>query len=115
MATAELSGSDPDFAGLVLRCADPEFEILVFLISPLSPRAQPTVSINGKKFQSSVTPPGASVLLSKAATLPAKEQWRSLPSLSIDVENEGAIIHGFISLDGFNTALQTLISACPTR
>ena len=76
MTTAELSGSDPDFAGLVLRCADPDFETLVFLINPLPPRARPTISINGKEFEGSVIPPGASVLLPRTATALVKEQWR---------------------------------------
>ena len=115
MTTAELSGSDSDFAGLMLRCADSEYEILVFLIRPLPPRARPAVSINGNIFQGSVVPPGASILLPKAAAVLAKEQWQSLPSLSVNVEDNGTTTHGLVSLEGFRTALQTLVDACLTR
>jgi hypothetical protein len=115
MATAELSGSDLDFAGLNLRCADPDFEILVFLIHPLPPRARPAISINGKTFQGSVVSPGTSILLPKTASVLAKEQWQSLPSLSIDVEDDGTKTRGLVSLEGFDTALQTLVGTCLTR
>jgi hypothetical protein len=115
MATAELTGSDIDFAGVNLRCAAPDFDVLVFLISPLPPRAQPAVAINGKTFQGTVVLPGTAILLPKAATVIAKEQWRSLPSLSIDVEAEGTKTHGTVSLEGFDKALQTLATACLSR
>jgi hypothetical protein len=115
MATAELSSSDLDFAGLNLRCADQDFEILVFLIRPLSPRARPAISINGKTFQGSVVSPGTAILLPRAASALAKEQWQSLPSLSIDIEDDGIKIHGLVSLASFNTALQTLVGTCLAR
>jgi hypothetical protein len=115
MATAELAGSDIDFAGVNLRCAAPDFDVLVFLISPLPPRAQPAVMISGKAFQGTVVLPGTAILLPKEATVIAKEQWRSLPSLSIDVEAEGKKTHGTVSLEGFDKALQTLATACLSR
>ncbi len=115
MAAAELSGSDIDFAGLNLRCVDQDFEILVFLISPLPPQARPAIAMNGKTFQGSVIPPGTAVLLPREASALAEEQWRSLPSVSIEVEYNGAKTHGLVSLDGFDTALQTLVETCLTR
>ena len=115
MATAELSGSDIDFAGLNLRCVDQDFEILVFLIRPLQPRARPAISINGRTFQGSVVSPGTAILLPRAASVLAKEQWPSLPSLSIEIEDAGTKTHGLVSLDGFGTALQTLVATCITR
>jgi hypothetical protein len=115
MATAELSGSDIDFAGLDLRCADQDFDILIFLISPLPLQARPAIAINSKKFQGSVVSPGTAILLPRTASALAQEQWRSLPSLSIEVEDDGTKTHGLISLEGFNTALQTLMGTCSTR
>ena len=115
MATAELAGSDVDFAGLNLRCADQDFEILVFLIRPLPPRARPAISVNGNTFQGSVVAPGTAILLPRTAAILAKEQWRSLPSLAIDVEDDGTKTHGLVSLNGFATALQTLTAACLTH
>jgi hypothetical protein len=115
MATAELAESDVDFAGLNLRCARTDFEVLVFLIPPLPPRALPTVAINGKTFQGAVVSPGTAILLPKAASVLAKEQWRSLQSLSIDVEAEREKTHGVVSLEGFDKALQSLTTSCLTR
>jgi hypothetical protein len=115
MATAELSGSDIDFAGLDLRCADQDFDILIFLINPLPLRARPAIAINSKKFQGSVVLPGTAILLPRETSALAQEQWRSLPSLSIEVEDDGTKTHGLVSLEGFNTALQTLMGTCLTR
>jgi hypothetical protein len=115
MATAELSGSDLNFAGLDVRCVDQDYEILVFLIRPLRLRAQPAISMNGHTFQGSVVSPGTLILLPRAASVLAKEQWLSLPSLSVDIEDDGAKTHGLVSLDGFGTALQTLVATCSTR
>jgi hypothetical protein len=115
MTTAELSGSDVDFAGLNLRCAEQDFEILVFLIRPFPPRAQPAVTFNGKTFQGNVVSPGTAILLPRTASTLAKEQWQSLPNLAIDVDDAGTKTHGLVSLNGFATALQTLATACLTH
>ena len=115
MATAEFSGSDIDFAGLNLRCAGPDFEVLIFLLSPLRPQAQPAVVINGKSFHGNVVSPGTAILLPREASDLAREQWRSFPNLSVEVEDDGTKTHGLISLEGFNTALQTLVGTCATR
>jgi hypothetical protein len=115
MTTAELSGSDVDFAGLNLRCAEQDFEILVFLIRPFPPRAQPAVTFNGKTFQGNVVSPGTAILLPRTASTLAKEQWQSLPNLAIDVDDVGTKTHGLVSLNGFRTALQTLTAACLTH
>ncbi len=115
MATAELSGSDVDFAGLDLRCAGQDFEILVFLIGPLPPRAQPTIAMNGMTFQGSVISPGTAILLPRSASVLAQEQWQSLSSVSIDVEDDATKIHGLVSLEGFRAASQKLAGACLMR
>lgn len=115
MATAELSGSDIDFAGLDLRCGDQDFDVLIFLISPLPPQARPAIAINGKKFHGNVVSPGTAILLSKEASKLAREQWRSFPNLTVEVDNDGTKTHGMVSLEGFSTALKTLMGTCSTR
>ena len=70
MTTAELSDSDIDLAGLDLRCGDPDFQVLVFLLSPLRPQAQPKVTINDKKFSGSVISPGTAIQLPKRGLRP---------------------------------------------
>jgi hypothetical protein len=115
MATAEISGSDIDFAGLNLRCANSEFEILVFVIRPLPPLTRPFVTVNGKTFEASVVSPGTAILLPKEADDLATGQWQSFPNLSIEVKSDGMTTRGLVSLDGFDTALKTLIGACLAR
>jgi hypothetical protein len=112
MATGELAESDIEFAGLNLRCATPDFEVLVFLISPLPPSARPIVSLDGAAFPATVLLPGTAMLLSQTATLLAKERWKSRAPVTIDIDNSGTKIHGVISLDGFDKALQTLSATC---
>lgn len=115
MTPAELSGSDTDFAGLGLRCAGADFEVLIFLLSPLRLQARPAITIDGRSLQGNVVSPGTAILLSKDASDLARQQWLALPNLSVEVENDSTKIHGFISLDGFNTALQRLMETCSTR
>ena len=115
MTTAELSGSDIDFAGLDFRCAEPGFDVMVFLLSPLRLQARPTVTINDQRFAGTVVSPGTAIQLPKEASERAREQWRSLPTLSIQVENEKTTIRGMVSLEGFASSLQTLMETCSTR
>jgi hypothetical protein len=115
MAPAELSGSDIDFAGLSIRCAGRDFKILIFLISPLQPQARPTIAVNGKQFQGSVVAPGTAILLPKEASDLTRQQWRTFPNLSIEVEEAGTKTRGLVSLEGFDTALQRLMETCITQ
>lgn len=111
----ELSGSDPDFAGLMIRCADPDIEVLAVLISPQSPRTHPRVSINGTKFESSVVPPGTAILLPAETATLARKRWPALASLLLKIERDGAVTKGLVSLDGLQAALAALTVACATR
>jgi hypothetical protein len=45
MHTADISRSDPDFAGLMIRCAGDSVEALVIVIEPRLPRARPHVKL----------------------------------------------------------------------
>jgi hypothetical protein len=104
MHSAELSGSDPNFAALVFRCVDPTFQVLVVLIRPLPPRARPQVFIGGEMFQGSIVPPGAAVLLPPEASLSAKGPWQSLKTISAEVvEEDRTATRGLVSLEGLGT------------
>jgi hypothetical protein len=81
----------------------------------LRPLARPSIAINGKKFQGNVVSPGTIIQLPKEASDLARQQWRSLPNLSVEIEDGGTKTHGLVSLDGYGTALQTLMGTCPAR
>jgi hypothetical protein len=115
MRGAELSGSDPDFAGLMLRCAETGIDVLVVLIAPLPPRARPKVSLEGMAFDGSVTPPGAAILLPPAASDLAASKWQTLQKLNVEVRDDDRTVKGLVEIDGLSVAMQTLAATCAIR
>jgi hypothetical protein len=135
--TAQVLKSDIDFAGLMIRCGESEVEVLVTLLTPLSPRAHPRVTLSGggesNSFVAAVAPPGALLLLPKEATALARGRWQSLPELSaqIDVgtsggdrtDNSQALsgqddphqVNGIVDLGGLGPALARLQALCTIR
>jgi hypothetical protein len=119
MKTANMTESDLDFAGLMLRCGEgATTQVLVVLIDPLPPRAHPKVSVVAgamtTEFTASVVAPGVSVLLPEKASALVEDAWQSVPELSITIAENRRSIHGVISLAGIGTAMRTLQSNCPT-
>ena len=122
METADMSKSDLDLAGLMLRCGESGVEVLLVLVRPLPPRADPkvTVSAGGRTadFTATIVPPGVAVLLPKEATTLATGVWKAAPELSVQIsavqgEDERSPIRGVISLAGLGEALALLLSNCP--
>jgi hypothetical protein len=115
---ASLTQSDPNLAGLMVRCAKDDVDVLLVLIEPLPPRARPTVSIRagGKdlRFEASVVPPGALILLPHQAAALASGPWQSLPELNLDVVYEQKATRGVIQVDGLRPALDRLRRSCPS-
>ena len=114
--TADIAGSDIEFAGLMLRCNDTSIEVLVVLVRPSAPHSHPTVEFEtGSKrvqFTANVVTPGALLLLPPEAAALAVGPWQGLPELSITIEEEHGPIHGVVSLTGLTSALQVLRSNC---
>jgi hypothetical protein len=113
--TGDLAGSDPDFVGLMIRCGEPDVEILLVMLNPLPFRARPKVSLNDAKFEGSVAPPGLNILLPREATDLAILRWPTIPHLSIEISEEGKMTKGKVFLDGFDVAIKALNAACLLR
>src|SRR3954462_79180 len=111
----DLSGSDPDFVGLMIRCGEADIEVLLVMLRPLSFRARPRVSINGAKFDGSIVPPGLNILLPGDVAILAKQLWPTLSKLSLEIDDAGTVTKGLVSLDDFDAALRSLTAACPLR
>jgi hypothetical protein len=116
----ELSSSDPDFAGLILRCGDLDVEILIAVIRPFPLRDRPHVTLasggSSHSFSATVMPPGALVLLPPEATELARGAWLSIKEISASVEDPPhAIVKGVVGLDGLGTAFRTLVANCPAK
>jgi hypothetical protein len=119
MRSAELAGSDPDFAGLVLRCSERDFEVLLVVIAPLSFRARPHVTLktsNSKdEFEASVAPPGLLVLLPRDVTDLARGPWRTASQLSVLITDEQHMIRGSVLLADLQAASDLLVASCPPQ
>jgi len=119
MHIADQLRSDPDLAGLTLRCGEAQMEVLVITLQTFSPRAKPQVSLTGAgaraQFTASVSLPGAALILPAQATALASGPWQNLSELAVEVDNEGSVIRGVIPLEGLREALQTLRMNCPSR
>ncbi len=119
MRTADGLRSDPDFAGLTLRCGPDGPEIVVIVIQPFPPRARPTVTfggpINEVHLKASVLPSGAALLLPGEATMLAKGPWQAQVDLPVKIEDGETTIHGVVPLGGLSTALQMLAANCSPR
>jgi hypothetical protein len=117
MHTADALQSDPDFAGMMIRCQPKAaLQIAFVLITPLPPRSRPqvTVSINhsGARFQGEPIPPGSMIALPREAEVLAKGPWQSAIELAVDIENDANVIHGAIPLDNLAAAISYLQSNC---
>ena len=119
MHIADISKSDIDLAGLMLRCGDGGAEILVVLIRPFPLRAQPKVTF-GKPgseihFETSVVAPGTAILLPQEAATLINGPWRSLSELFIQVAAEQVSIRGVVALTGLKPAVDMLMTNCRVR
>lgn len=117
MKTADTLQSDPDFAGLIIRCAPKgKIEVLVALIRPFPPRSRPQVTLASagfsQSFDATMAAAGAAVLLPEEAGVLAGGKWLSTPSLTVTVKENTSEIKGIVTLNGLREAYATLLSSC---
>jgi hypothetical protein len=119
MHTGDLSRSDLEFAGLMLRCGEHAIETLIVLVQPLPPRAHPKVMVaaghDHAEFTASVVTPGALVLLPPEVLALVEGPWQTAPELAVSVEDEQTRIRGVVALAGLGAALQALRASCPMQ
>jgi hypothetical protein len=115
--TADITKSDLDLAGLMLRCGQTGVEVLIVLVEPLPPRARPrvTLSTGGSpvSFAATVVPPGLLALLPQDASSLPNGPWQNAGQLTIDVEDSSEQVRGVIQLAGLGGALPNLLANCP--
>ena len=117
--TADVSRSDLDFAGLMLRCGAQSAEVAIVALTPFPPQAKPTVSIsaNGEhsQFVAQVVPPGAQLLLPQEAAALAVGPWQHAHELVVTVTSPEQSFAGVVQIDGLSEALATLTANCAPR
>ncbi len=119
MRTADTARSDPDLAGLMIRCREkPGFEVVLALVRPLPPRAQRDVVVNPTTTPSvmhaEVSSLGTGVVLPVEPTMFTTGPWRDLKELSVLIHDREADIRGVIPLDGLAPAMAKLSASCPS-
>jgi hypothetical protein len=117
MKTADTMRSDPDFAGLMIRCTPKgKIDVLIVLIQPFPPQSHPQVTIrSGSSFQvfeGAMTAAGAAVVLPDEAARLAQGPWQSVPSLSVSAKEKQSEIKGVVILDGLREAYNQLTGSC---
>jgi hypothetical protein len=120
MHTADMLRSDPDFAGLMLRCAEDGIDVLVIVVAPRPPRARPQVKFgppgHEANYQATVVPPFTALLLPKDATsLVSGLRGTASADLSIEINDESPAVGGTVALAGLRPALEGLKASCPHR
>lgn len=118
MRTGELLKSDPDFAGLMLKCREPSGPQIGFVvIPPFPPKSHPRVTISTGKsslhFKASVIAPGTIVTLPNEADALAQGPWQSTQTLTVRIKGNKADIHGTVSLKQLSGAVALLKANCP--
>ena len=114
---ADANRSDPDVAGLMLRCGEgATTEVLVVLAEPLRSRTHPKVTVSAgattTPFTASVLTPGDLVLLPEKASALVEHAWRSSAELAVAIADDHHSLRGVIPLTDISTAMQTLQSNC---
>ncbi len=119
MRTADTARSDPDLAGLMIRCQEkPGFEVLLALVRPFPPRAPRDVVINlgstRPVLHAEVSSLGTGLVLPVEPAIFTTEPWRELRELDVVIKDPEGEIHGVIPLDGLAPAMAELSARCPS-
>jgi len=119
LRTADTAQSDPDLAGLMIRCAEKSgLEVLLALVRPFPPRTKTDVVVITGTTQSvlhaEAASPGTALVLPIEATAFTSGPWRGLKELAVTIRHPEAEIHGMIPLDGVTSAIAKLSASCPS-
>jgi hypothetical protein len=117
MRTADTTRSDPDLAGLMIRCQEkPGFQVLLALVRPLPPLAKRSVVVSPTTtptvIHARVSPLGTGIVLPVEPTAFTTGQWRDFKELAVLIQDPQADIRGVIPLEGLAPALAKLSAKC---
>jgi hypothetical protein len=120
MHTADALQSDPDFAGIAIRCLPKgALQIAFVLITPFPPRTHPQFTVSGNhnqvRFKGEAIASGTMVVLPGEAEVLAKGPWQSAATLAVDIEKGAAAIHGAVQLNDLKDAIGYLRSNSTNR
>jgi hypothetical protein len=119
MRTADTSQSDPDLAGLMIRCREqPGLEVVLALLRPFPPRSKKDVVVSLGATESTLhaetSTPGTALVLPIDATIFTIGPWRELKQLAVTIRDPENDVRGVIPLDGIAPAVAKLSASCPS-
>ena len=119
MRTADTAQSDPDLAGLMIRCKEkPGFEVLLALVRPVPPRTKRDVVVTLGSTQSvlraEASATGTALILPIEATAFTTGPWGGLKELTVSIKDPETEIGGVIPLGGLAPAMAKLSASCPS-
>lgn len=116
LRTADLDRSDPRLAGLMLRCGERGVEIVIVVVEPFPPRAQPKITLRVAKQQSyfvgSIIPAGAGIRLPVDGMKLANDSWLGSQEVEIKIADGDTAIEGIVPLSGLTAAIRALAATC---
>lgn len=120
MRTADTTRSDPELAGLMIRCAEkPGLEAILALLRPIPPRSKRDVVVTAGTAQvllhAEVTSAGAALLLPIETSTFTTGPWRSSKEIAVTIKDPDGEIRGVIPIDGIGPAMARLSGNCPPR
>ena len=118
LRAANTAKSDPNFAGLTLRCGPTGIETLLILLEPLVRESRYNVLAKGGStethFEAQALQGGEVLLLPPSATAMASGSWQAAPELSVSIAGPSPI-RGSVPTAGLSSALATLSQSCQAR
>jgi hypothetical protein len=119
MHTADISKSDLDLAGLMVRCRDGGTEAVIVLLRSFPVRAHPHVIFgkpgNAVQVEATVAPPGTIILVPGDAATLVNGPWQALHDLLIQVSDGKSKIRGVVPLAGLQATFKILVASCPMQ
>jgi hypothetical protein len=118
MRTADTIRSDPELAGLMIRCAEKSgLEAMLALVRPMPPRSKRDVVLTAGAAQvllhAEVTSPGTALLLPIEISIFSTQAWQNSKEIAVTIKDPDGEIHGVIPIDGISPAMTRLSANCP--
>jgi len=114
----DLQKSDPNLAGITLRCVDRQIELFIIVIEPYPPNIPIDLTLklgnsSASTYRGSVVPPGIMVRLPPEAATALFDHRPELDYLNVSLAYGTApVTKGVIKLTGFEQAFGTLKTLC---
>jgi hypothetical protein len=120
MRTADTTRSDPELAGLMIRCAEkPGLEAILALVRPIPPRSKRDVVVAAGAAQvllhAEVTAASSALLLPIETSTFTSGPWRNSKEIEVTIKDPDGDIRGVIPIDGIGPAMAKLSGNCPSR